>query len=237
MEKGNEPAQGEGAAEAGPPGGSSTDPGTGTGTEPLPGGVTGPPAGGGQAGQRGPTRERDPWADAPNLGETTLPDGTKLRRDADGRFWRGPNEDGGEDVWDPEEGRWMNPDTWRESDGAEGWGDPHDDWHQAWTGETLPDGWSDVPQSGSTYIPEGTITRDAAGNYGLNTPDGQSLRWNEQAGKWYDAATGREVTHPLDPVDGWKRGAEIDANVRAHPEQGGNPYRPQPGTGTGQARP
>ncbi len=246
MEKGNEPEQGEGTAEqpgqpetGTAPAGSSADPGTGTGTAPATDGASSAGqggGGGGQAGQQGPTRERNPWAGTPNLGETTLPDGTKLRRDADGRFWRGPDRDGRENVWDPEEGRWMKPDTWRQEGGA-GWQDPNDDWHEAWTGDPLPEGWRDVPREGSTYIPEGTISRDAAGNYSLNTPDGQTLRWNEQTGKWYDAGTGRESGHTLDPVDGWKRGADIDANVRAHPEQGGNPYRPQPGTGSGQMRP
>src|SRR5688500_19046601 len=44
----------------------------------------GQPTGGSQADQSGPTRERDPWAGTPDLGETKLPDGTTLRRDADG---------------------------------------------------------------------------------------------------------------------------------------------------------
>jgi len=182
-------------------------------------GQPGQPTGGSQANQSGPTRERDPWAGTPELGETTLPDGTTLRRDADGKMWRGPDKDGHENVWDPESGKWMNPDTWTEARGADGWADPSTDWHDAWGGGEMPQGWQDVPRAGSTMIPEGTLSRDPSGDYQLNTPDGQSLKWNEQSGKWYDAASGRESATSLDPVDGWQRGAQSDAWARAHPDQ------------------
>lgn len=182
----------------------------------------------------GGTKTRDPWAGVPDLGETTLPDGTTLRRDGDGRFWR-TDENGNESQWDPEAGRWMRPEDWTESPGTESWGDPSQQWDEAWGGGSKPEGWQDAPRAGTTNIAEGTLSRDSSGTYELRTPD-QTLRWNEQSGKWYDSSSGREVAHPLDPVAGWQRGAETDAYQRAHPDQP-HPYKSQPGARSGPVRP
>src|SRR5687768_746630 len=89
VEKGNQPEQGSteqaGTGTSVEPGtGTGIDPGTGTGTAPAPTDGGAAQGGGSQANQTGPSRTRDPWAGTPTLGETTLPDGTKLRRDADG---------------------------------------------------------------------------------------------------------------------------------------------------------
>lgn len=172
------------------------------------------------------TRARDPWSGVPDLGETTLPDGTRLRRDGDGRFWR-PDENGDDSVWDPEQARWMRPEDWLEAPGTEDWPDPGPQWDEAWGGSTT-EGWQDVPRSGSTDIAEGSLQRDSSGNYELNAPEG-NLRWNEQTRKWYDTSSGRESPNPLDPVEGWQRGAQTDAYHRAHPDQP-HPHRSARGT-------
>lgn len=237
MEKGNEPTEQPPATEGGEAsggGGSSTAPGpeTGTAAPPTDGGggqAEGEAGGGGsgsQADQSGPTRVRDPWAGTPDVGETTLPDGTKLRRDAEGNMWRGPDADGNEHIWDAQEGRWLRDADRRAQPGSEGWGDPASDWHEAWGGQSLPDEWQGVPRSGSTQTPEGSLNRDPAGNYGLETADGGSYRWNEQSGRWYDAQSGRQAPAGVggDPVESWQRGAQADASAKAHPDQP-HPYR------------
>jgi hypothetical protein len=181
------------------------------------------------------TRARDPWSGVPDLGETTLPGGSTLRRDGDGRFWR-PDENGEDSVWDPESGRWMRPTDWREAPGSEDWGDPNPEWDEAWGAGSTPEGWQDAPRSGTTKIAEGTLRRDSSGNYELGTPDG-TLKWNEQTGKWYDAGSGRAVPNPLDPVEGWQRGAQTDAYHEAHPDQP-HPFRgDRPPSGKGFTRP
>jgi hypothetical protein len=179
------------------------------------------------------TTARDPWAGVPELGETTLPDGTTLRRDGEGKFWR-PGEHGEEFVWDPEQGRWMRPDVWKEAPGTDDWTDPTQQWDDAWGGSS-PEGWQDVPRAGGTDIAEGTLQRDPDGNYTLSTPEG-NLKWNEQTGKWYDSASGRQVDNALDPVEGWQRGAETDAWAREHPDQP-HPHRSRAGSDRGSVRP
>jgi hypothetical protein len=171
------------------------------------------------------SRARDPWSDVPDLGETTLPDGSTLRRDGEGKFWR-PDANGEDSVWDPETGRWMRPTDWRDAPGLDDAPDPNPQWHEAWGGGSTPEAWQDVPRSGTTDIAEGNLARDAEGNYQLNTPEG-NLKWNEQTGKWYDAASGRSVPNSLDPVEGWQRGAQTDAYHDAHPDQP-HPYRKRP---------
>lgn len=223
MEKGNGAAPGAGLTEGQADGSGQSATGT-TGTtreraKPTP---TGDEA-----------RARDPWSGVPDLGETTLPDGSTLRRDGEGKFWR-PDENGDESVWDPEQGRWMRPEYGSEAPGTEDWPDPGPQWDDAWGG-TTPDGWQDVPRSGTTGIAEGTLQRDPSGNYELHTPDG-TLRWNEQTGKWNDSSSGREVSNPLDPVEGWQRGAQTDAYHRAHPDQP-HPHRSHEGTRQGPVRP
>jgi len=228
-------------------GGSSAGPGSETGTQPVPpdGGADGGAGGGGaQADQSGPddeqpdggagsTRVRDPWAGTPDVGETTLPDGTRLRRDANGNMYRGPDAEGNEHVWDAQSGEWLRDADRTTHPASEGWRDPATDWHEAWGGQQMPPEWRDVPRSGGTQLPEGTLNRDAAGNYRLDTPDGGSYRWNEQSGQWYDAQSGRAAPPGVggDPVDGWLRGAQIDAQMRADPTQ------PHPFRGQGQVRP
>lgn len=227
MEKGNQPAgsagsgsevkQASGGEEAG--GGGST-----AGATSLPadqGTDLERTGGGGQAaGGTEPTSERDPWAGTPSIGETTLPDGTKLRRDARGNTFRGPDADGREHVWDQERGRWLDTAELRENPGSAGWGDPAEDWQKAWGGQPMPETWKGVPRTGQTQVPEGTLNRDAAGGYGLETPSGQSYRWNEQTRQWYNSETGQQAPPGLggDPVADWRRGADADTHLRAHPE-------------------
>jgi hypothetical protein len=214
MEKGN------GEATAGPPVSEAEEGPGGGGTQPQGtdrSATSGQSSGGQQADQ---TRERDPWAGTPDSGETTLRDGTKLRRDAKGDMYRGPDSQGREQVWQPDEGRWVDAETRRPGGQSEGWGEPGSDWQEAWGGEPLSDAWKSVPRSGSTKIPEGTLQRDGAGNYRLDTPDG-ALQWNEQSGQWYDAQSGRQAPPGLgDPVADWQGGTAADAYLQSHPEVG-----------------
>lgn len=227
MEKGNETAQ-SGQPSVAAVEGQPSSPATGVGAQPAPTNgqsstgqpQTAQPAGGGggsQADQSGPTRERDPWAGAPEVGETTLPDGTKLRRDAEGNMHR-TDASGEEHIW--HDGSWVSEGTRKPTSGSDGWGDPASDWREAWTGESWPESWKDVPRSGSTRVPGGSLGRDDAGAYTFGADTGGPVfSWNEQSGKWYDASTGHPAPDgvaPPDPVEGWLRGAEADATRRAN---------------------
>lgn len=214
MEKGNAAEQSEVAPL--PAGSQTRPPGAEGAPEGQPGTGDGSPSAPDASAPTEGTTVRDPWAGIPDRGTVTLPDGTTLRRHANG-WARGP-KGGGPDqerVWDDEQQRWLDHGTQTEAPEAHDWGDPESDWQEAWGGPPVPDDWKGVPRSGTTVSPDGTrdVTRTPDGRY-----ETDNASWDEQRQTWTDI-DGRPRPDLPDPVAEWKEGARLDAEERAHPER------------------